>query len=102
MAVFNMQLAGGIQVPAPMRLDDEYIAIRDEMAMGSILRESALFRVWRIKFTAAYEGTEETVFAPRCATWNDFVKNVAEYAGVSRSTLYSRIRLYELLGQEKY
>jgi hypothetical protein len=53
--------------------------------------------VWRIKYTAAYEGTEETVFAPRCTTWNDFVKNVAEYAGVSRSTLYSRIRLYDQL-----
>lgn len=99
MSDFSIVLASGVQLPERMEYDDEYHAIREETSMGTLLRESALFRIWRIKAYKIYEmgSSDEEQYAPRFVTWNDFAKHVSEHAGVSRSTVYSRLRLYDQL-----
>jgi hypothetical protein len=99
MSDFSIVLSTGMQLPERMDYDDEYHAIREETNLGTMLRESALFRIWRIKSFSMYEITDdgEEQYAPRFRTWPDFVKTVAENAGVSRSTVYSRIRVYDQL-----
>lgn len=99
MSEFSLVLSTGIKLPERMDYDDEYHAIREETIMGNVLRESALFRIWRIKAFRTYEliDTDEEQYAPRFASWAEFAKHVAEHAGVSRSTVYSRLRLYDQL-----
>lgn len=99
MPEFALSLSKGVQLPALLEYDDEFYAIREETALGTLLRESALFRMWRIKATRLYEVPDEDgeQYAPRFSTWGEFVKSIAEYAGVSRSTIFSRVRLYDQL-----
>ena len=72
--------------------------IKNEYLGGNYMRESALFRLWRMWANKDYlrltiPGTDEPIYP----TWDDFVRSELYDIGVSRSTVYSRIRLYSVL-----
>lgn len=93
------------QLPSLGRYEEEIEQMERESHLGSRLKELSLYRVWRIKDSGLYK--EEISYgdggaAPRFAMWSDFVKNIGDVIGVSRSTVFSRVRLYDQLAWLEY
>lgn len=88
-----------VDVPAEASdVAQEIEQVISEYSAGNYMRERALFRVWRIWRSGRYlDITYPGSYEPMYPRWGDFVADVLDSIGISRSTLYSRLRVYSEL-----
>lgn len=91
-----------IVIPPPLPAADELNSIVGEFKVGYALREAALFRIWRLWVSEDYReimsndpSLQEQY--PLFHTFAMLVEFVAGEIGVSRSKVYSRMKLYSVL-----
>jgi hypothetical protein len=91
-----------IDVPSDGDVVHEMEMIVEEYSLGSALKERALFRLWRVWRSSSYldiiDGDEDGYSSiPMYPTWGKFVKDFIVPSGISKSTMYSRLRSYSIL-----
>lgn len=91
-----------IVIPAPLPAGEELNSIVGEYKIGYAMREAAMFRIWRMWANDSYKeilsndpaADQQYPLFPAFASLVDFV---AAEIGVSRSKVYSRMKLYSIL-----
>lgn len=91
-----------IVIPPPLPAAEELDSIVGEFKVGYALREAALFRIWRLWVSEDYReimsddpSLQEQY--PLFHTFAALVEFVAGEIGVSRSKVYSRMKLYSVM-----
>lgn len=91
-----------IEIPSPLPPADELNSIVAEYKIGYAMREAAVYRVWRMLRDNAYQDiytndpsldVQHRLFG----SFSDFAEYVCGEIGVSRSKLYSRMKVYSIL-----
>lgn len=86
-----------VEVPVYEDIVDEINKIVTDLALGEALRERALFRLWRVHRDQSYTqivADEQDSMLPKYPTWTAFMADFCESAGISRASVYSRIKTY--------
>ena len=91
-----------IDVPSRGEIVHELEMIVEEFSLGSALKERALFRIWRIWRNASYlqildDSPSALKGEPKYHTWSEFLKDFVMPSGISKSTVYSRMKAYSIL-----
>lgn len=91
-----------IDVPSQGGIVHEMEKIVEEFSLGSALKERALFRLWRVWRNRTYlEIVDDSPTAipgePKYINWSAFLKDFIIPAGLSKSTVYSRMKAYSIL-----
>lgn len=75
----------------------EYELAIQGVAVGGAVMEMGLLRLWRLKVTDRWVHILDDDGQPMYTSWNDVVMSFCERSGVSRSKVYSRMRVYSTL-----
>jgi len=91
-----------IDVPSQGDIVHELEMIAQEFSLGSALRERATYRLWRIwKNKSYYDITSDDPdvdpMEPKYHSWGAFLRDFLPTIGISRSTVYSRMKAYSIM-----
>lgn len=78
--------------------DDEYNRIIDEFGLSSVLNESAMYRVWRMKQNDTWINvTDASTGTKMFGTWEEFITSISDVTGRGRQTIFNRVKTYSQL-----
>ena len=78
--------------------DEEYNRIIDEFGLSSVLNESAMYRVFRMKTNGKWsQVTDVTTGLKIFGTWEEFISAVSSVTGRGRQTIFNRVKTYAQL-----
>lgn len=90
-----------IEVPVQYEASEEAREIVRGLAIGGAIRETAMFRIWRMWRDKSYldimSDNPETPDRMMFPTFTEFIQVLCEQLEVSRSKIYNRIRAYTQL-----
>jgi len=91
-----------VDVPTLLSPQEEVQSIVDNYSLGIALREVGLYRIWRIwkdniHLEILSDDPNASANQPMFPTWSEFVKFLTMSMDVSRSKIYSRLKVYSLL-----
>lgn len=88
-----------VDVPTELEPEEEIRAILDEYVLGASLKERSLYRLYRMWRSKSHllirdrSGDGSSMYE----TWEQFLQDTVYALGVSRSTVFFRIRAYSFL-----